>query len=411
MIRLSHPTKSLEGIIHLPSSKSISNRMLLLQKMYEPHMVLENLSTANDTVVLQRILDTNEHDIDVHDAGTVFRFLVAYCAATQGSWTINGTPRLKERPIKQLVDALRLLGAEITYLEKEGFAPLQIEGKQLKANQSVLDLSFVDSSQFISALLMIQPKVEGDFEIKINHGMNSKSFVKLTVILMRKIGFSVQIDRSFIKVKKERRFEGEYFLVEPDWTSFYYWYSMAQLANKVELCMVGLSQNNIHEEKKRLFDVGNSSLTFGDDGKGLCVKKLALNNIDLITELNYSQFPDLAPTFAVLLSALKAKYIEFKGLESLQHKESNRDEAIAAIVELMACSFRKEEGRWVLNAEGFKLEPNTQFPTFNDHRMAMSIAPLALLQPILIENEAVVSKSYPHFWEDLEQVGFEIEYL
>ncbi|MBT8326939.1 MAG: hypothetical protein KJP21_04400, partial [Bacteroidia bacterium] len=379
--------------------------------IYEPGLVIENLSVANDTIVLKRILSSNEHNIDVQDAGTAFRFLVAYCAITSGKWSINGTARLRERPISQLVDALRLLGADITYLEKEGYAPLSINGKKLKANQSELDLTFVDSSQFISALLMIQPMIEGEFSIKINHKMNSKSFVKLTIILMRKMGFSVEVKGAHIRVKKERRFHGKFVRVEPDWTSFYYWYSMAHLAKDVDLCMVGLSQNNIHEEKKRLFDVGNKSLSFGENGDGLCVKKSKDNKIEFMSKLNYSQFPDLAPTFAVLLAALRAGETELMGLESLKYKECNREEALEQILGMLNCTFGLEDKSWILNAENFELKSETLFSTFDDHRMAMSIAPLALIQPILIENESVVTKSYPNFWEDLQTVGFEIEYL
>jgi 3-phosphoshikimate 1-carboxyvinyltransferase len=410
MIRLSHKTKKVSGNIKLPSSKSISNRMLILQKLYEPSLVIENLSNANDTKVLQTLLASEDKELNVEDAGTAFRFLVAYCAVTKGERIIRGTQRLEERPIKELVDVLNGLGAKISYLEKEGYAPLKIEGATLKAD-GLIDLMSVKSSQFISALLMIMPLIKGDVEIKINRKMNSFSYVVLTINAMRRLGFSIMSRGAYLTVSKKQNFKGEYFLVEPDWTSFYYWYAIAHLAEKANLLFPGINQSNMHKDRKRLFDIGNKQIRFEDTSSGFYIQKDQPNTqIECANRLNFAQYPDLAPTFSFLMAALNCDTCNYLGLESLKYKESNREVAINLLLQKMNYALENNGVSWCLKGD-FKLKDNTLFETFDDHRMAMSVAPLALLAPIIIEDENVVSKSYPHFWEDLESVGFEIEYL
>ncbi len=412
MIRISHQTKKLNGIIQLPSSKSISNRMLVLKKMYEPFLKLENLSTANDTQLLQQLLFSENTSLNVQDAGTAFRFLVAYCAVTEGNWTIRGTARLHERPIKELVDALRLLGAEINYLEKENFAPLQIVGKRLIAKQEILDLRFVRSSQFISALLMIAPKVEGEFKLRIDTEMRSYSYVALTINAMERIGFEINQNQGAITVSKYKQFVAKSFQIEPDWTSFYYWYAMAHLSAACNLFFPGIDKTNMATERSLLYSIGNSSLTYTDENGGLRIKKVDNKGVkEFNSKYDFSQFPDLAPTFAFLLPAVKCNATVFVGLESLKFKECDREEAIGQQLAKMNVDFVRNNNEWSLNAIEFKLIKNTCFNTYHDHRMAMAAAPLALLEEIEIEDESVVKKSYPHFWEDLKSVGFEIDLL
>lgn len=410
MIRISHHTKKIQGVIKLPSSKSISNRMLLLKEMYEPTLKLDNLSTANDSQLLQELLTRETFDLNVQDAGTAFRFLVAYCSVTEGNWIIHGTARLHERPIKELVDALRLLGAQIQYLEKENYAPLKITGKKLKAEGNLVDLSFVRSSQFVSAILMIAPQVEGDFKIRINPEMRSYSYVSLTKNVMRRLGFRIHQKDSLIEVSKTKKFDGEYFFIEPDWTSFYYWYAIAHLSLECDLFFPGIHQTNMSKERSFLFHIGNSYLTFEDEKNGLRIKKKAANKEtrEYKTTYDFSQFPDLAPTFAFLLPALGCNTTKFKGLESLKFKECNREEAVTQELTKMNTQLSKQENTWLLEATSFNLVSDTLFSTYHDHRMAMSAAPLALLKDIEIEDETVVKKSYPHFWRDLISVGFVI---
>jgi len=385
--------------------------MLILKKLYEPDLKLDNLSNANDSVLLKDILDRDVRDIDVQDAGTVFRFMVAYAATGEGEYTLRGTRRLMERPIKELVDALRMFGADITYLEKEGQAPLRIVGKSLKANTSLIDLTNVKSSQFISALLLIAPQIEGDFNLKVNTKMSSYSYVLLTVSCLRRMGFSVFVKGMYISVGKQQKFDGEYFLVEPDWSSFYYWFSMAHLSKECRLFFPGLRLDNMQKERKHLFEVGNTGMVFEEQDGGMLISKERQGKVECPDVMQFSQYPDSAMTFGMLLPALGCKFHKFKGLESLKFKECDRESALTEHLAKVQVSIVKKENIWELNAEEYRLIKDTEFPTYDDHRMAMCVAPLALKESIRIENENAVQKSYPHFWEDMKSVGFEIKYL
>ena len=409
MIRISHSTGIVKGEINLPSSKSISNRMLILQKLYEPDIQLDNVSNANDTQLLKKLLDGDSKDLFVEDAGTVFRFMVAYCATTPGEWTINGIERLNERPIKELVDALRLLGADISYSKSECYGPLKIVGKELAAVNDLIDLTHVKSSQFISALLLIAPMVKGDFNIKVDVKMSSYSYILLTVSCLRRMGFSVFIKGMYISVSKKQKFDGEYFLIEPDWSSFYYWFSISHLSKECDLFFPGLRLDNMQKERKYLFEVGNNAMTYEEKESGIRISKSKQGKVECPDILHFAQRSDSAMTYGMLLPAIGCKYHKLKGLESLKYKECDREEALTEHLAKVGVQLSKIENEWELKAENYKLQPNTMFPSYDDHRMAMCVAPLGLEQPILVEDETVVKKSYPHFWEDLESVGFEIE--
>ncbi len=409
MIRLSHPTSVVKGDVKLPSSKSISNRLLMLQKLYEPGVFLDNLSEANDTQLLVRILSQESRVLDVEDAGTSFRFLLAYTAVTPGEWIIRGTERLHQRPIAELVDALRIFGAEIEYLENDGYAPLKVNGRKLIAKSTLIDVTAVRSSQFISALLLIAPLIEGDFNLKVNTKMSSYSYVQLTISCLRRMGFTVFIKGQYLSVNKQQKFDGEYFQIEPDWTSFYYWLSIAHLAKEVDLFFPGLRLDNMSRERTKLYDVGNKAMFFEEKNGGIRITKNEEGSIEVVTDLNYAQFPDSAMTFAMLIPAVGKKNVNLRGLDSLKHKECNREDALTQHLAKMGVKFTKEEELWKLDATQFDLRPDTYFETYGDHRMAMCVAPLAVLQPILIEDKEVVKKSYPHFWQDLKRVGFIVE--
>lgn len=409
MIRLSHPTAFIKGDVKLPSSKSISNRLLVLQKLYEPSLILDNLSEANDTQLLARILSQESRVLDVEDAGTAFRFLLAYTAVTPGEWIIKGTERLHQRPIAELVDVLRVFGADIEYLENDGYAPLKINGRKLTAKSTLIDVTAVKSSQFISALLLIAPLIEGDFNLKINTKMSSYSYVQLTISCLRRMGFTVFIRGQYLSVNKQQKFDGEYFQIEPDWTSFYYWLSIAHLAKEVDLFFPGLRLDNMSKERTKLYDVGNKAMLFEEINEGIRITKKEKGSIDIVPDLNYTQFPDSAMTFAMLLPALGKTKANLRGLDSLKYKECNREDALTRHLAKMGVKLTKEEELWKLDATQFDLRPDTYFETYGDHRMAMCVAPLAVLQPILIEDKEVVKKSYPHFWQDLKRVGFIVE--
>lgn len=406
----------LSGEIILPSSKSISNRMLILRKLYEPEMVIDNLSDANDTVLLNDILENvitqpseeNFVDVNVQDAGTAFRFLTAFCAITPGKWRIVGTPRLHERPISQLVTALQTMGAHISYENNDGFAPLLIEGRSLKM-EGILDMRNVDSSQFISAIIMIAPKIEGNWSIRFSHQMSSLSFMYLTLKILRRFGLTFYSKNGLLEIHKLKRFDAEYLKVEPDWTSFYYWFSFIHLCKSCDLYFPGISQENIQTEKEKLFTVNNPDVEFYFDTKGLrIVKKNQQGLIRFNQKIDFKSHPDLATCFAVLSMAGKVEKIKFTGLDSLKYKESDREQVIGYIAETLNCTFYQEGRNWWLEAIQMHFEHQQEFEVFDDHRIAMSLAPLALINPIVIKNPEVVKKSYPKFWEHLTAIGFEL---
>ena len=410
MIRLSHPTGIAKETISLPNSKSIANRMLVLRKLYKSNLAIEQLSNANDTIVLSNLLESENEILDVQDAGTVFRFLVAYCSVTNGTRKLSGTNRLNERPIKRLVKVLRDCGAKIKYLEKEGFAPLEITGKQLEFTSEIVDFTEVKSSQFVSAFLMITPKIKGDFKIKVNPSMNSLSYVQMTLECMQQFGFSFSMDKGLIELNGYSESAIELLTVEPDWSAFYYWFAIAHLAKKVELKFPGLKLSNIQQDSAVLGLISNTCLEVRELEDGLLLLKEEEGQIELETPLNLAQFPDLAPTFSHLLAALKVQ-MQFTGLESLEFKECDRDLAIKENLKLLNVEWLSVGDNWKLDAKEFSLLDGITFETYQDHRMAMCVAPLALVKPIKIQNPEVVSKSYPNFWSDLESAGFKIEYL
>jgi len=414
-MKISPPKNAhLSGEIKLPASKSISNRLLILKHLHEPDLIIDNLSNANDTVLLQNILSNlikspsiNDcTDLIVQDAGTAFRFLTAFCAITEGNWRISGTERLHQRPISELVEALRIMGADIEYEISEGYAPLRIKGKSLSFN-GILDMRNVSSSQFISAIIMIAPLVKGDWKIQFSHQMSSLSFMYLTLKIMRRLGFTFFMKEGYLQVHAKKRFEGEYFLVEPDWTSFYYWFSLAHLCESCDFYFPGLSQENIQTEKEKLFTISNTDLLFTFDAKGLRVQKqLFSGKVSFNQKIDFKNHPDLATCFAVLCMALRVVQIKFVGLESLKYKESDREQVVHYMANKMGCSFSKQNKNWVLKALDFGMNSDECFEVFDDHRIAMSLAPLALLAPIQISDPRVVIKSYPDFWKHWQEVGF-----
>lgn len=412
MIRLSNKNKQLFGEVRLPSSKSITNRMLILKKLYEPELILENISLANDSQILSNLLNSNSNHFNVHDAGTVYRFLTAYCAVTPGEWTIEGTSRLHDRPIADLIRILQELGAEITYLDRDGYGPIKIVGKKLVASSNLIDLTQINSSQFASALLMIAPVIDGEFNFKVNTKMSSYSYVLLTIACLRRMGFSVWVRGSYIQVSKKQKFDGEYFHIEPDWSSFYYWISMVHLSESADLFFPGIRLNNMQKERKKLFEIGHPCVVMEELNDSMrIVKHTTTEKYVFPDELNYSQFPDIAMTFAMMLPAIGCKQVIFKGLQSLKLKECDRELATIEHLEKIGVVFKGQDNQWLMDASGFELKADTLFETYNDHRMAMCVAPLSLLKSIRIGEETVVKKSYPNFWKDLENIGFEIEYL
>lgn len=388
------------NVVNLPSSKSISNRLLLLNVLSGSDVLPENVSESDDTKVMQQALAGNLQHVDVGAAGTSMRFLTAYLALTDGEHTITGSQRMKQRPISLLVDALRSLGADITYLENEGFPPLKINGGSLSSGTVMLDGSV--SSQYISALLMIAPRIEGGLRMNLLGRVNSKPYIAMTLSLMARFGARYEWIDNDINVHG-----GGYQYtpqrVESDWSAASYWYAMAALTPGVCYVLKGLDKDSLQGDSA-VVDIAAAlgvNTTFTDEG--IVIRATA--DVPASFEYDFRQQPDLAQTFVVLCCLLGVNF-SFTGLESLKIKETDRITAL--IVELRKLGYQLQTNdKDMIAWDGARCEgdENPVISTYKDHRMAMAFAPAALvLDSILIDDPMVVTKSYPRYWDDLSML-------
>ncbi len=404
-IRLSHPTKKIIGRIELGGSKSETNRALVLQTMYLPDLEIVNASNSMDSVAMHAALSENSGMVNIGAAGTAMRFSLAYYACNAGAEIIlTGSERMQQRPIADLVDALRSLGADISYINQEGFPPLAIKGKQLIGGNVQIKGSV--SSQFITALMLVAPSFTQGLEIEVTGFSVSAPYIYMTNSLMLRLGFDSRIngERIFIKPYKAPETPLKKLSIEPDWSSASYWYSFATLAKQSKVFLPFLREISMQGDSalSGLFTpLGIQSVSLG---AGYSLKKIELSKTPL--RLNLLGTPDLAQTMVVAAAALHIP-AHFTGLKTLRVKETDR--LLALKIELEKTGAKTEITEDSLTIlEGIKSVESICFKTYEDHRMAMAFAPLALLGTIEIENPNVVEKSYPKFWEDLEKVGFEI---
>ncbi|MBX2967332.1 MAG: 3-phosphoshikimate 1-carboxyvinyltransferase [Cyclobacteriaceae bacterium] len=392
---------TLTGTVNrLPASKSISNRVLIMNALSEGKSVLSNLSEANDTVLMKRLINSPDAVLDVEDAGTTMRFLTA-CLAVRGKQKIiTGTDRMKLRPIGLLVDALRELGARISYLEKEGFPPLKIEAFEgQKTNQ--LTIRGDVSSQYISALMMIAPILPKGLLLTLTGKVGSRPYIDMTASLMRKFGIDVQVNEHVIEVAHQSYKPCEY-RVEADWSAASYWFAFTALSEKAEIVLPNITMRSVQGD--RVIADLMEQLGVKSEPRG---SNLLLTKKDVHTELtfDFTHCPDLAQTVAVVC-ATKGIHGTFTGLESLRIKETDRIHALHQELQKIGAQLIETGAVW-------KLVPTQNIPdeipiinTYLDHRMAMAFAPLATLRNISIENPMVVRKSYPKYWDDLKTLGF-----
>ncbi len=407
-IKISHPSQKLSGSIHLPGSKSESNRALILQALSGHSFQVQNLSEARDTQRLQQILRAEAHTVDVIDAGTSMRFLPAFYAVANQHKIITGTERMQQRPIASLVNALNEIGFDVRYLNNEGFPPLQImplpSTQHLKSEVSIEGHI---SSQFITALLLIAPFLPNGLCIRFTTPLVSVPYIEMTLSMLQHFGVQSKFDRQGISVQSGN-FSATDYQVGADWSAASYWYSMTSIAEEAEVFLEGL-QNNWLQGDRIVADWMNryNVRTEFTDG-GTLLKKVP-GTYPEVMKLNYADNPDLVQTFAAMFAA-KNVAATFSGIESLRIKETDR--ILALQQELLKCGYRFDYSR---EFNFYQLRGKFALPTqpismYNDHRMAMSFAPLALLGAIEIETPEVVQKSYPGFWEDMKQMGFGIDY-
>ena len=402
--------KSPEGMwqadVMLPASKSISNRALILNALSYSPFPIQNLSDCDDTHVLVRALESNERDFDIQAAGTAMRFLTAFLAKIMGEWTITGTERMKNRPIRVLVDALNSLGARIEYIEKEGFPPLRIFGSALQGGE--ISLAGDVSSQYISALLMIAPTMEKGLVLHLTGHVISKPYIQLTLQLMKQFGVEAEwLGESTIRVAPQS-YQPVPFTVEADWSAASYWFEMMAFAPQARICLQGLFKHSFQGDAigARLF----SQLGVGCDfGEGLTLRRTGQITRKFVH--NFVNEPDLAQTFAVTCALLNVPFY-FNGLQTLRIKETDRIAALKTELKKLGYVLKDpSEGVLMWDGERCESETNPIINTYEDHRMALAFAPVALVRKegIRIANPHVVSKSYPHFWEHLLAAGFSVE--
>jgi len=400
------PEKLTSACIALPASKSISNRALILKALSKSSFAIDNLSDCDDTEVMIAAFASGSYEINIGAAGTSMRFLTAYLAQLEGEeHIITGTERMKNRPVRILVDALRKLEANIEYLEKEGFPPMKIKGKKLNGGTISLDGSI--SSQYISALMMIAPNTTEGLTLQLEGNIISRPYIYMTCQMMHNFGIQVQWENNIVCINPQQ-FHPVSYLVESDWSAASYWYEILALTpNCVEIELLGLQKKSAQGDAKieELFDCLGVSTTYTE--KGVCISKNT-NRPDKFV-YDFVNEPDMAQTFAVTCCFLNIPF-RFTGLQSLKIKETDRISALQKELKKLGYIIADYDNS-ILEWNGEQCEPekNPVIDTCEDHRMAMAFAPVALtLGKIIINEPQVVSKSYPNYWEDLRKVGFNI---
>ena len=392
-----------DSTIYLNSSKSESNRLLIIKALSEKEITIKNLSKANDSVLLKNLLESENLVVwDAQDAGTSFRFLTSFLAIKKEHVVLSGTERMKQRPVKLLVDALNKIGAEILYLENEGFPPIYVKGK-INQVKNKLDIPGDISSQYISSLLLIAPLLEKGIEINIEEPFYSRPYVNMTLNLMNSFGIKSAVKGNKISIKNQEFSSGSY-IVESDWSAASYWYSILSISDDINnLTLQGLKKksnqgDSVISELMKSFGVNTQ---YKEDG--IVLTKIKLDTEEI--ELDFRDCPDLAQTILVVAAYHKIK-LKVSGVESLKIKETDRLLAMKNELKKIGCDFYEEDNYWVLEKRSREIDDELQIETYKDHRMAMAFAPLASKKSIIINDPEVVVKSYPTYWEDLKKVGF-----
>ena len=399
----------INGKIHLTGSKSISNRLLILQALSGHKNVLKNLSDSDDTTVLQKALSSQNTTIDVGIAGTAMRFLTAYYALRGSEVILTGASRMKQRPIKGLVDALCSLGADIEYMENEGFPPLKINGGNLMGG--LLQMKADVSSQFISAILMIAPYFEKGIQLKLIGEVLSRPYIEMTLNLMEKQGVPYQWVGDTISILPGT-YQNNITRVESDWSSISYMFELVALSDSGCIQLTQVDEHSVQgdQEGMRYFDLLGVDSTIEHDV--LTLRKRSGFELPKLLKLDCLKTPDLAQTLAATACGLGVR-MKLTGLKSLPIKETDR--LMALKNELEKCGAQVQ----IINNEALDIIPGTEllnrtfnFETYGDHRMALCLAPLALkAKSVTLNNPVVVNKSYKSYWEDLKILSFNIELI
>jgi 3-phosphoshikimate 1-carboxyvinyltransferase len=393
----------INAAIKITGSKSETNRLLLLKALF-PNITLANTSNSDDSEVMQKALNGTDAIVDIHHAGTAMRFLTAYFAVNAGREVVlTGSSRMQERPIKILVEALEQLGAVITYEKEVGYPPIRIKGQKIIASKVKLAANV--SSQYISALLLVASKLENGLELTLEGEITSIPYIKMTLALLNDLDIQTSFEGNVITVAPKPAVETKEMIVESDWSSASYYFSIAALADAASITISSYKENSLQGDSALVSLYQAMGVESQFNGNQLTLTKQPnFNYQDVTFDLNNT--PDIAQTIVVTCLGLGIG-CHLTGLHTLKIKETDRLEALRIELTKLGADISVTNDSLTLVATK-EINPNITIATYNDHRMAMAFAPLAFRVPIFIENAEVVSKSYPDFWEDLKSLGFQI---
>jgi 3-phosphoshikimate 1-carboxyvinyltransferase len=394
---------NLKALIAVTGSKSETNRLLLLQALF-PNITLANTSNSDDSEVMQKALKGNDEVVDIHHAGTAMRFLTAFFAVNEGREVVlTGSQRMTERPIKVLVEALEQLGAIISYEKEVGYPPIRIKGQKITASKVTIPANV--SSQYISALLLIASKLEKGLELILDGEITSVPYIKMTLALLNDLDIKTSFDGNVIKVYPKAEVQTKEITVESDWSSASYFFSLVALSEVASVSLSSYKETSLQGDSALVEIYKQMGVEAYFDGNKMTLDKVPdfkFRNVNF--ELNNT--PDIAQTIVVTCLGLGIG-CHLTGLHTLKIKETDRLEALRIELTKLGATVSVTNDSLTLAASN-KINPNIKIATYNDHRMAMAFAPLALKVPIIIENAEVVSKSYPDFWEDLKFLDFSV---
>ena len=400
----SNDEKKCVGEIKITGSKSETNRLLILKELFKK-ISLSNISNSDDSNVMQKALNSDESIIDIGHAGTAMRFLTSFYAISDGKEIVlTGSDRMKERPIRILVDALNELGANIKYTGNKGYPPLKIKGKNISGGEIILPSNI--SSQYLTSLLLIGPRLRNGLKIKLSGQITSYPYVKLTLEFLKRIGVDLEVKRDYIFVKNITDIKEKNIKIESDWSSASYFFSAVALSRSSNLKLSFFSTDSLQGDSilVKLYKKLGVDATI-KNGNLILSKNSNFKKPNFIN-LNLNDTPDLAQTIAVTCLGLKIS-CELNGLHTLKIKETDRLVALKNEISKFGAIVKITNDSLQLIAKK-NLKYDVEIDTYNDHRMAMAFAPLALKNNIKIKNEKVVTKSYPTFWDDLQSIGFQI---
>jgi len=391
--------------ILLPASKSESNRALIISALSPGNSSLKNLSEARDTQIMQSLLQSDLEEWDARDAGTTFRFLTAYAALTQQNKILTGTERMQKRPIGLLVEALKKVGAKITYLGESGYPPLKIQRME-RQKVHELDIRGDISSQYISALMMIAPNLKQGLVINFEGKVTSLPYLKMTTSIMEIFGAIIHWEDKQVTIEPYPYHSGE-FSVESDWSAASYWYSLVTLADKASIELMGLKKESHQGDQEIVEIMKKLGVKTRFNAQSVLLEKT--EEISSEINLDFAHCPDLAQTIAVICAVKNVRCI-MTGLESLKIKETDRILALQQELAKIGAKLIENENQWILEPsdQPINWSDPLRFESYEDHRMAMAFAPLCTHGNIRIEDPSVVNKSYPKFWKDLQSVGIKV---